>query len=61
MYGSAAIGVVMSLYDRPSAGLDFSMDAGYAFYGASGENSTGKVYPISYQAMLVDFALDWRF
>lgn len=60
MYGSAAIGVKMNIFELPSAGLDFSMDAGYAFYGASGTNSTGKVFPLSYQAMLVDFALDWR-
>jgi hypothetical protein len=35
MYGSAAIGVKMNIFERPSTGLDFSMDAGYAFYGAS--------------------------
>lgn len=59
IYASAALGVSFNLTERPKWGLDFSMDAGYAFHSATGKSATSN-YPISYQAMSVDLALDWR-
>ena len=60
IYAAAALGVMLNIKERPKWGLDLSMDAGYAFQSATGTNPV-KSYPISYQAMSVDLALDWRF
>ncbi|MCK5248744.1 MAG: hypothetical protein KAJ98_02205, partial [Spirochaetaceae bacterium] len=60
IYAAAALGVMLNIKERPKWGLDLSMDIGYAFQSATGTNP-GKSYPISYQTMSVDLALDWRF
>ena len=61
MYGAVSLGVTILLLDRPEWGIDYSMDAGYAYYGAAGRNVSDETSPISYQSMEVDFSLDWRF
>jgi hypothetical protein len=60
IYASGALGVLLNLSEHSDWGLDLSMDAGYAFHSASGNNSH-RTYPISYQIMTVDISLDWRF
>ncbi len=59
IYAAGALGVMLNIHERPKWGLDFSMDVGYAFQSATATNPV-KSYPMSYQAMSVDFALDWR-
>lgn len=60
VYASAALGISLNLTEHSKWGLDFSMDVGYAYQGATGKNIS-RSYPLSYQAMAVDLALDWRF
>jgi len=60
IYAAGSLGVLLNLTERSKWGLDLSMDVGYAFQSATGTN-TSRTYPISYQAMSVDMALDWRF
>lgn len=60
IYASAALGISLNLTEKSKWGLDYSMDVGYAFHSATGKNLS-RSYPISYQAMSVDLALDWRF
>ena len=61
VYAGGSMGAVFNLVDRSGWKLDYSMDAGYSFHGASGRNASDKGYQINYQALSVDFALDWRF
>ncbi|MCK5735269.1 MAG: hypothetical protein KAH21_02280 [Spirochaetaceae bacterium] len=60
IYAGVSLGVLLNLKERTKWGLDLSMDVGYAFQSASGTNAS-RTYPISYQAMSVDMALEWRF
>lgn len=60
IFASAGLGVALGLLERSSWGLDFSMDVGYSYQSATGKNNS-RDYPLSYQAMTVDLALDWRF
>ena len=60
IYAAAALGADINIKERPGWGLDYSMDVGYAYLSASGSNAS-RTYPISYQSMSVDLALDWRF
>ncbi len=60
IYAAGALGVLLNLTERSKWGLDLSMDVGYAFQNATGTNPV-RSYPISYQTMSVDMALDWRF
>ncbi len=49
-YAGGALGVVFTILQRENWGLDWSMDAGYAFHGGSGrKTSSGKGYKINYQ------------
>jgi hypothetical protein len=60
LYASASLGAMLNLAEKAGWGLDLSMDVGYSFQSASGTNSFGN-FPISYQAMATNIALDWRF
>jgi hypothetical protein len=60
IYASGVLGVMLNLLERSDWGLDLSMDTGYAYQGATGKNAS-RSYSLSYQAMSVDVALDWRF
>ena len=61
IYAAAGIGINYTIKERPKWGLDFSTDAAYAFYGARGTDTNGDTYRFPYQALTVDFGLDWRF
>ena len=60
IFASAVLGIILNLKEFQNWALDLSMDAGYAYSAATGRNIS-ESYPISYQAMTVDMALDWRF
>lgn len=61
-YGGLAIGIAIRTVERSGWGLDFSMETGYSFSGATGTNASGTyAVQLSYQALMANFSLDWRF
>jgi hypothetical protein len=59
IYVGGVLGATLNLEDNSKWGLDFSMDVGYGYHGATGKNSSGS-HPISYQVFSTNIALDWH-
>ena len=59
-FAAAALGVTLTLKERPKWGLDLSADLGYAYRVAVFE-SDSRSLPVHFQSMTVNLALGWRF
>lgn len=60
VYAGAGLGVNIVLVRREAWDWNFSMETGYAYHGATGNNGT-KNHSLSYQAMVAVLGFDWRF
>ena len=60
LYAGAGLGVNIALIERTAWSWDFSMETGYSYHGATGNNGTTD-RNLSYQALNANLGFDWRF